>query len=837
MKKLLSKRVINQTTRKKQSVKRVSLFLMLLLCMLTAATGVHAEDWKGVNIEQLSMTGDGYFEMPIDDVTINELNGYNLQVWGSGYTLTAVDLIKSNGTTVNLLSNQNVNVGNWEWNKRVTIPKGQIEAGDVVRCYYKKVTTGDQSYNPQFMRAEENNNDHGESLTAQNSIYRDGVASNEVYLYNVETGKFLYIGGYWGVHAELLYRDFGLKFKMKKETIQGTNGQLLDRYLFSSDVNTKSTTTKGENFGLMKGYQGDDQIYNDGIVVDMQPAVLASKDNSKPMYSYCYFYVEPVSSEAGTYTYKLSLHPKELSKENYGLAAGSKDQWDNIGNETYYLAVDADGVKVVESTSSAGQWRFVPVSEIDEAVRNNALSVEAFSGMNLDITYKIDNQGFNRNNTNSWTEAGATYLKTTDTNYALAEPKKNGKYYYGLLSSGSNNGYVYRSFIAPAKGWYKVQCQGVSKSGYAQLFAMASEQNASVARTQVQAQLNQVSEINSYNEMVSDNHKEDRVKLGIDFYDNKYPAEVFIYAEEGDYIMFGVQQWNGYDADNDLTAFDDFQIKYLGEIFVLDENYDACTDDNGYTTGTGEYGATVILRRTFSKKDDGSYYWNTLTLPISLTGVQVKSAFGEDVKLAKATGLDKDDPYIITFDTENADNGIEAGQFYLIQPAKEPGQSIKFADKTLSGPLYTLGRRVVETISGEDFKDNGWNHPSHNSIRYHGTYLKLDKGVPEGSYVFSKGDMYHTKTAQTIKGFRFWIEDEETAQGGNAKPFTLSIGGVEDHQETEQIITTISDVETFADDNAAVYSLSGQFLGKGKQLLNSLPKGIYVVNNKKYMVK
>lgn len=819
-----------------------SVILTLLFSMLTAATAVHAEDWKGIDITNLSTTGDGYFEMPIDGVTINELNGYNLQVWGSGYTLTSVDLIKSNGTTVSLLSNQNVIIGNWEWNKRVTIPKGQIEAGDVVRCYYKdKVTTGDQPYNPQFMRAEENNNDHGESLTAQNSIYRDGVASNEVYLYNVETGKFLYIGGYWGVHAELLYRDFGLKFKMEKKTIQGTSGQL-ERYLFSSDVNTKSTSTKGKFFGLMKGYQGDDQIYNDGIVVDMQPAVLASKDNSKPMYSYCYFYVEPVSSEAGTYTYKLSLTPKELKKDQYGYgggSGGSKDQWDNIGNETYYLAVDADGVKVVESTSSAGQWRFVPVSEIDEAVRNNALSVEAFSGMNLDITYKIDNQGFNRNNANSWTEAGATYLKTTDTNYALAEPKENGKYYYGLLSSGSNNGYVYRSFIAPAKGWYKVQCQGVSKSGYAQLFAMASEQNASVARTQVHAQLNQVSEINSYNEMVLDNHKEDRVKLGIDFYDNKYPAEVFIYAEEGDYIMFGVQQWGegGYDADNDLTAFDDFQIKYLGEIFVLDEDYDKCTDDNGYTTGTGENGATVILRRTFSKNDDGSYYWNTLTLPISLTGVQVKSAFGEDVKLAKATGLDKDDPYVITFRSVDADDGIQEGQFYLIQPAKEPGQSIKFADKTLSGPLYTLGRRVVDPISADLFNDDGWNAPNHNSIRYYGTYLKKADGVPASSYVFSRGDMYHTKTVQTIKGFRFWIEDKEASQSGNAKPFRLSVGGVEDQQEAGQIITTISDVENVTDDNAAVYSLSGQFLGKGKQLLNSLPKGIYVVNNKKYMVK
>lgn len=817
--KKLSKRVINQTTRKKQSVKKASVILTFLFSMLTA-TSVHAYDWKGVNISEMSMTGDGYFEARVTYNAMENLKNSGLSIQGGGFTLTSVDLIKSDGTSEKLSSGSSTSIDKSKFNN--------VEEGDYIRCSY---SNKQNNYNPSFSLQELNN-----------SIYRDGVARNEVYLYNVDTGKFLYIGGYWGVHAELLYRDFGLKFKMEKKTIQGTNGQL-ERYLFSSDVNTKSTTTKGENFGLMKGYQGDDQIYNDGIVVDMQPAVLASKDNSKPMYSYCYFYVEPVSSEAGTYTYKLSLHPKELSKENYGLAAGSKDQWDNIGNETYYLAVDADGVKVVESTSSAGQWRFVPVSEIDEAVRNNALSVEAFSGMNLDITYKIDNQGFNRNNTNSWTEAGATYLKTTDTNYALAEPKKNGKYYYGLLSSGSNNGYVYRSFIAPAKGWYKVQCQGVSKSGYAQLFAMASEQNASVARTQVQAQLNQVSEINSYNEMVSDNHKEDRVKLGIDFYDNKYPAEVFIYAEEGDYIMFGVQQWNGYDADNDLTAFDDFQIKYLGEIFVLDEDYDKCTDDNGYTTGTGENGATVILRRTFSKKDDGTYYWNTLTLPISLTGAQVKSAFGEDVKLAKATGLDKDDPYVITFWSVDADNGIQEGQFYLIQPAKEPGQSIKFADKTLSGPLYTLGRRVVPQISDAVFNndkegENGyWNAPNHNSIRYYGTYLKKENGVPERSYVFSRGDMYHTKTPQTIKGFRFWIEDKEASQSGNAKPFRLSVGGVEDQQEEGQIITTISEVETVTSDNAAVYSLSGQFLGKGKQLLNSLPKGIYVVNNKKYMVK
>ena len=813
MKKLLSKRVINQTTRKKQSVKMASVILTFLFSMLTV-TSVHAYDWKGVNISEMSMTGDGYFEARVTYNAMENLKNSGLTIQGGGFTLTSVDLIKSDGTTENLSSGSATYIDRSKFNN--------VEEGDYIRCSYSKKQN---NYNPSFSLQELNN-----------SIYRDGVASNEVYLYNVDTGKFLYIGGYWGVHAELLYRDFGLKFKMEKKTIQGTNGQL-ERYLFSSDVNTKSTTTKGKYFGLMKGYPEDEAVYNDGIVVDMQPAVLASKDNSKPMYSYCYFYVEPVSSEAGTYTYKLSLTPKELKKDQYGYGGGSGgsiEQWENIINETYYLAVDADGVKVVESTSSAGQWRFVPVSEIDEAVRNNALSVDAFNGMNLDVTYKIANQGFNRNNQNTWTQSNAYYLNTGSGDiYKLYDPPTNGKYYYGLMSQANANGTITRTFTAPATGWYKVQCQGVSKSGNGFAYAQANGNEA------VTVPLNVVAGVESYNAMVSDAHKQDRVDLGIDFYDNKYPVEVFVYAEEGMPITIGIQQKAAYDPNNDITAFDDFQIKFLGDIFVLDEDYTECTDDNEYTTGKN--GATVILHRTFSKKDDGTYYWNTLTLPIDMTGTQVKNVFGDDVKLAVASGLDQSDPYVITFQSVDADNGIQAGQFYLIQPAKEPatpaGQTITINNKTYNGPLYTLGRRDVNVISADLFKDDGWNAPSHNSIRYYGTYLKKADGVPVSSYVFSRGDMYHTKTVQTIKGFRFWIQDKEASQSGNAKPFRLSVGGVEDQQEAGQIITTISEVETVTSDNAAVYSLSGQFLGKGKQLLNSLPKGIYVVNNKKYMVK
>ena len=831
MKELMTKRVINQTTRKKLSVKMTPVIVALLLSMLSAATGVYAEDWKGVDITNLSMTGDGYFEAPISENALSDLKGRGVSVSGVGFTLVSVDLIKSDGTLRQNVFSGTYVANTWS-NKSPDIDKSKFsnaEVGDYLRCTFTdKVTSGDNSYNPKFYKG----NSWEDFPELQNRIYKDGVSSSEVYIYNVETGKFMYIGGDWGVKPELTYRDFGLKFKMK------TDG---NRYLFTSDVFTQGNgSTTGNHLGMMQGYIGSSAISN-GITVDKRKATLAGKNgDGGPMYCYSRFKIERLPGETGdTYTYVLSLRPKEYDKNSYQVSNGSRDVYDQIPDNTYYLTV-VDGLRVVETTdaSATGHWRFVSVSEIDAAVRNNALDVDAFNGMNLDITYKIDNQGFNRNNENDWDETGATYLKKSDGDiYKLKDPEYNGKYYYGLMSSASDGGFISRGFYAPATGWYKVQCQGVSKSGNAYAFAKANGNDA------VYAPLNKAENVLSYNEIVSDEHKQDRVDLGIDFYNNEYPVEVYFHAAEGDYIMIGIQQMVGY--ANDLTAFDDFQIKFLGEVFVLDEDYETCehADESGNGNGylDAHEGVTVILHRTFSKKDDGTYYWNTLTLPINMTGTQVKNVFGDDVKLAVASGLDQSDPYVITFQSVDADNGIQAGQFYLIQPAKEPatpaGQTITINNKTYNGPLYTLGRRDVNPISADLFNDDGWNAPNHNSIRYHGTYLKLENGVPARSYVFSKGDMYHTKTAQTIKGFRFWIEDEEAAQGGSAKPFTLSIGGVEDQQEAGQIITTISEVETVTSDNAAVYSLSGQFLGKGKQLLNSLPKGIYVVNNKKYMVK
>lgn len=613
---------------------KLKLVLLSVVLMVTAIVNVHAEDWKGIDITDLSVTGDGYFEARITTNVLDQIRKQNerVSVKGMGFTLTSVDLIKSDGTSVNLVMKQNnatitsFTFTNWE-KVDIDYDFSGADAGEYIRCTYTNKTS---DYNCVFAYSD----DWSDFTELNNSIYKDGVASNDVYIYNVETGKFMYIGGFWGTHVELLFRDLGLKFKVS------TNG---DRYQIKSDVSTDGGGTTGEFLGMMQGYVGNDVI-NNGITVDKKLAKIVNA-NTGPQYCYSRFKVERVRLDGeseDTYTYVLSLTPREYPQNSYD---GDNGIYDNTipKQATFYLKIE-EGQHVVETTnaSETGHWRFVPVSEIDAAVRNAALDVDAFNGMNLDVTYKIDNQGFNRNNNNTWNQSNAKYLNTSSGNiYRLDDPPHNGKYYYGLMSQAEAGGMISRGFTAPATGWYKVQCQGVSKSGKAVVFAKANGNDA------VTVPLNEVTGVESYNSMVSDAHKQDRVNLGIDFYDNKYPVEVYFHAEEGDYIMIGIQQLVGYDTNNDLTAFDDFQIKFLGEIFVLDEDYTASTEENEYTRA--HEGVTVILHRTFSKKDNGSYYWNTLTLPIDMTGAQVKNVFGDGVKLAEATGLDDENPYCITF--------------------------------------------------------------------------------------------------------------------------------------------------------------------------------------------
>ena len=100
------------------------------------------------------------------------------------------------------------------------------------------------------------------------------------------------------------------------------------------------------------------------------------------------------------------------------------------------------------------------------------------------------------------------------------------------------------------------------------------------------------------------------------------------------------------------------------------------------------------------------------------------------------------------------------------------------------------------------------------------------------------GKWYRTSKPHSAKGFRCWVESGNSS-GAGAKLLSISIDG--------QIVDEVLGGGTTDIDNAIrenemenadkVYSLDGRLVRSGKASLDGLPKGIYIIGKKKYVIQ
>lgn len=382
------------------------------------------------------------------------------------------------------------------------------------------------------------------------------------------------------------------------------------------------------------------------------------------------------------------------------------------------------------------------------------------------------------------------------------------------------------------------------------------------------------------------NLTKNNLAAGVAFYKNEYTNDLFVYVpNDNGKITIAIHKTN----KDSYTAVDDFHVVYLGaSIFVFDENEtDGVKTLNGKSTVASELvaarntenvqtmgTATVLMKRSMSVNN-----WNTLVLPFSLSATAFKRAFGETAQLATCEGLDESNPNIIKFTSRSlaSDEGIvvEKGKFYLVKPALKPSQldqAIAYMNydgtpKTIGAgtEYYNLSRQDFSggSTDGRDWSDDtktAFNTPesvlykadNHNSIQLKGTYYLRDNfeggddqrlysnSRENQKYVFGhKGDTYAMwrlgETRRAIKGTRWWIEDVYSSSGssGAKDMMLLSFNGVVDGDETLAIDMEEGFTPVVRMDNK-VYNLNGQVVNA---TLESLPRGIYVVNGKKFVVK
>lgn len=477
-------------------------------------------------------------------------------------------------------------------------------------------------------------------------------------------------------------------------------------------------------------------------------------------------------------------------------------------------------------------------------------------------------------------------------NLMSSEGDSHQKNYGGYWTANIKGpGTIWQQIYTPIKkaGWYIVSCDGFTTAtkGNVYIFAATTtvnfDQTGSVENftpdsynyrsfnlkttapaTYTQAGIQLLEGNNKKSVMLYIDPQADEYKTG----DNQYKPV---------YLIMGVQATGetgtaGEDNPVDAAAWtciDNFEVKFAGsqeKVIVLDEDqisvdyintqFNAISAADIAAGDTKQY-YTLCLGRSITAGQ-----WSSLILPVDLTAYQLKMGFGQDTKLSVKNKEPQSSNSVIEFVSvplNVADNEVvlKAGTPYIIKPsninyvgtdANEAGTNTATSVDCIDGETWAIGKHIEinqvrlekelgsdEIVTGPyDCKDGGL-------LTFNGTYTKQENKIPHGSYLLSGGKWFYmnlkgqdTPYVKEVKGFRTWLQPDGSTQG-NAN-IQFSIDGVIDGDVTNAIEGIENDINVNANSNK-VYNMNGQLVRNGSTSLEGLPKGVYIVNNKKYIVK
>ena len=430
------------------------------------------------------------------------------------------------------------------------------------------------------------------------------------------------------------------------------------------------------------------------------------------------------------------------------------------------------------------------------------------------------------------------------------------------------------------EGWYRISCVGFTTTtkGIARLFAASGKGNNGTGSDATA----QTEKFATY-----DLHKIDAATRPATYVAasklldtpnvNTFDASVRVYvsptnAEKSKFetLSFGIQVGSAADATQDAdddawTCFDNFKIMYLGtpeNEIILDEDQ----TDGGYIKAQAwDDNKTVQKSIVYLHRTMNADKWNSLVLPINLNVGQVKSIFGDEVRISEFKGAyDENHPQRIIFDPITADRtnddaiAIEEGKLYLVKPNSQGGMPKGQKEKKFTYDGKTISVTDYYTIIGVTFKkkseidDNAYTgrvmgetgseeYGTKQQVQFVGTYVKcFDKDqIPANSYVLNGNNLggtaglwYYRTVPTKTKGFRGWLQP---ANGQSAKGIEYEIEGVVDQVNGD--VTAIDGIEAEQQHNANIYNLNGQLVRQGATSTEGLPSGLYIVGGKKVVVK
>lgn len=754
-----------------------------------------------------------------------------------------------------------------------------------------------------------------------------GDPTKVYFLYNVGTGKFLNMGGYWGMHVSL--KDY----PMPLWTREGT--PLENSSVTTPSINFTQSITSSDGSLMKWVHTGANPKTDVGVFCD-RPKNDEKKNNG---YDGWFFKKTTDSHGKDAYVIYTFTDPNpSASSETDGMyltafAEGQATADKNCGADTYAnLFTD-------NTTSDYSKWRILTLQDFYDLLKESSENLNA----PIDFTFYLKCPGFERGRTdiNGWqtftssVATGSYYriglqelnwkMDTKESPDPVSLSRGSGEDYNngGFKSSFSyifpysgttpqtindqlnyrrfmskffcmdvhgTHGYIYQKMFVKHAGTYVVQCKAYSNTPNAHLFAGVAGKDSQgkdlfdgSKRTAMLSQVSHMTEAEKSRLHVADKNMD---YAGKEFYEtNNYINSVTIdvtqdmieqavqAGAEGACIALGLYIGNPNDPSdtpdaNEWTVFDEFRVLYASNVKGKDLVLDELRGDLSYLKEGVTYKNSILhLAKTFTMNR-----WNSFVLPVDLTANQVRTAFGNDVRLAKLKTLTETELQFETVNlNENTNTALEAYQPYIIFPTKTMDQYSPYT------AIISETNKVV--IQGEHFKipnvtfkmtadgqndlsnmdvSNWTSQLTHDAgaITAYGTFVRTfdpdatqdqstgawtfssNKGTIRdgydkliGSYFFDQGNVYFSDTQKRgLRGFSCWFKPKNNAT------FAVYIDG----EKQEAALTAIGELIIGPEaanrygKNNGVYNLQGQRVGNTTE---GLPSGIYIVNGRKHVVR
>lgn len=701
-----------------------------------------------------------------------------------------------------------------------------------------------------------------------------------VCLYNVGAKKFLSVGGLWGTHASLNVSPYSIYMKDKGS----------QTYSLESKVNGSGT---GSYLGIAANGVYMDRNYASSAVIFVKAKDYDPKTNK--------VYLVKIGSDGylTAYPNNENMFCNYETKLAEGITEYKNQEWKIITKNDYYSlfhtapahmksAVDASFLLACPdfrvNDTDAAKWNIGGVSQTTD--------VKSHVRFGDEKTYRT----YPGNSDCNWTPAyDETHQRDYGKYYYCYTKGLRGFNIYQDVKVHKAGWYLLR-----CNGFSTANSsENIAKNGtpLANLFiTVLDAQGNPIKEKYSAATLDGISQTDA--EALGNTY--DKAGIGHAFFEGKYENQVQICLDDNSIssenpvtlrIGFYIDSTDKSEAnDNELTAVDNFKLLYAGPRrnpeLILDEE---STDLRYLTEAADEYKNSVLhLNR---KLNDNM--WNSLILPVDLTWGQMKRTFGDAVKVARLAALTENSVQFVTVEPKNDDDVmVTAFEPYIVFP---PYTQVKSAPYTVEY-FYTsegednsewLGKdykpskdennRLTKNIDADHYDitmvtldrenlkklNNKWestttfstNGGGHGTMVCKGTMAKTyDTGKIiegrddlNGDYFMYKGKLIQVphgnkenggeRYSYGLKAFRCWFELTDNASaGGTPSKVSLLIDGVEDSTTGIDDIHGSTDRTSYKRGIEGVFNMNGQMVRRSCRL-EGLPKGMYVVNGKKIIIR